>query len=309
MIGIKNIGVYIPENRVSNLEKAKKLNLSTSFIKDKIGIIYVAKKNKAQTASDMCIEAFNRLRRSEREPLLKNTDLVCVCTQNGDFQIPQTSAIVQAKLGLPLACASFDISLGCSGYIYALHIVKSFMDTNDLKTGLLFTSDPYSDIIDSNDRNTDLIFGDGATVTVLSEHPVYSVHKMVSTTDGNKYDQIIKRKKECFYMNGRGVFDFVLKHVPESIMQCLEKNELKKEKIDLFLFHQANQYLVKNLIKRTGLDSEKVPIKLRDFGNTVSSSIPIILKDFLNDEKKETILLSGFGIGLSVASTIIRRIG
>lgn len=308
MIGIRNTGVYIPQQRIDNLEKAEKFDVSNNFIEDKIGVVKVARKETIQSTSDLCVEAYENLLEKEAGLLSGEIDFLCVCTQNGDYQLPQTSSVVQGKLALPYTCASFDISLGCSGYPYALHIAKSFMEMNELKNGLLFTCDPYSDIIDRDDKNTDLIFGDGATVTWLTTKPALCIEKGVFATEGEKHDQIIKRKDDWFHMNGRGVFEFVMRRVPESLNSCLQKNNLEKKEIDLFLLHQASQYLIKNLIKRARLNPDKVPIMLKDFGNTVSSSIPIILNEYISNPEKEIFLLSGFGVGLSVASTVIRRV-
>jgi len=308
VIGIKNICVHIPETVIDNMAKTAKFNLTADFIEKKIGVVNVPRKHAGQTASDLCVLAYQKLMEEDKSLKPNRIDFLCVCTQNGDFQLPQTSSIVQGKLDLPGNCAVFDIGLGCSGYVYALHIAKNFMQMNGKKLGLLFTSDPYSDIIDPEDKNTALIFGDGATVTLLSENPIFHIGKAVFFTDGKKYNLIIKRKNDYFYMNGRSVFDFVMKRVPQSIEQCLKINQLKIELIDIFLLHQGSKYLVKNLAKRSKLDLEKVPINLRNIGNTVSSSIPILLKNYIKDQNAKTILLSGFGIGLSVASTIIRRV-
>ncbi len=307
MIGIENVGIYIPSIRINNFDKAERFGVTAGFIENKIGVNSVAKKDISQKTSDLCVLAYENLLQREKDLETDEVDFVCVCTQNGDYQLPHSSAIVQGILDLPYNCAAFDVSLGCSGYVYALHIVKSFMEMNDMQCGLLFTCDPYSDILDKNDKNTDFIFGDGATVTLLSNRPVFHIGKGVFGTDGKKYDQIIKRKNDCLFMNGRGVFNFVMKRVPESINQCLTSNDIQIEDVDYFLLHQASQYLLENLVKRAKLDSAKVPVSMREFGNTVSSTIPMMLQGIISDSQKKNILLSGFGVGLSVASTLIKR--
>jgi len=307
IIGINNIGCYIASERVCNLERAEKHGVTHTFITEKIGIASVARKKAAVKASDLCVLAYKDLATRTKEPVLDDIAFLCVCTQNGDYKLPHTSAIVQAKLGAPKNCAAFDISLGCSGYVYSLHIAKSFMESNDLKKGLLFTSDPYSDIIDSNDKNTDLLFGDGATVTLLTEHPVFGVKNGTFETDGSRFDHLIKRNNELLVMNGRGIFEFAMKEVPAIVDKCLETNRLKKEDIDLFLFHQASSYVVDNLCRRMKLEPEKTPFVIKDYGNTISSSIPMMLGDYLEETTKKNILICGFGVGLSIASSILRR--
>ena len=307
MIGINNIGCYIASERISNLEKTEKHGVTHDFIAEKIGIASVARKKPAEKASDLCVAAYDDLAARMAESALHDIEFLCVCTQNGDYQLPHTSAILQSKLGISKNCVAFDISLGCSGYVYSLHIAKSFMESNGLKKGLLFTSDPYSDIIDTNDKNTDLLFGDGATVTLLAEDPVFDVKNGAFETDGSRFDHLIKRNNKLLVMNGRGIFNFAIKEVPAIVDKCLETNGLKKDNIDLFLFHQASKYIIDNLCRRMKIEPEKTPFVIKDYGNTISSSIPMMLKNYLEDTTKQNILICGFGVGLSIASSILRR--
>lgn len=307
MVGINNIGCHIASERISNIEKAEKRGITHDFIMEKIGIASVARKKPLEKASDLCVLAYKDLAERTKEPVLDDIDFLCVCTQNGDYQLPHTSAIVQAKLEAPKNCAAFDISLGCSGYVYSLHIAKSFMESCGFKKGLLFTSDPYSDIIDPNDKNTDLLFGDGATATLLTDNPVFDVKNGVFETDGSRFDHLIKRNNKLLVMNGRGIFEFAMKNVPIIVERCLGTNGLKKGDIDLFLLHQASKYIVDNLCRRMKLEPEKIPFVIKDYGNTISSSIPMMLRDYLQDTTKQNILICGFGVGLSIASSIVRR--
>ena len=305
MIGIKRIGVYIPNKKIRNLEKLQLHNVDEDFINDKIGILSVARKETSETTSDLCALAFKDLKNHLN--LHKVIDCICVCTQNGDYTLPHTSAILHSKLRLSKNCAAFDISLGCSGYVYSLQLMKSFMEINDFKNGLVFTCDPYSSIINPEDRNTDLLFGDAATVTLVGEYPVYEIGKAAYRTDGDKYDTLIKEQGSFLYMNGREIFNFVLRNVPENILRCLELNSLSQKDVDLFLLHQASKFITDNVSKRMNLDLEKVPFSIQEYGNTVSSTIPILLRDYLENEQLKTILLSAFGVGLSIGSLILRR--
>ena len=307
MIGIYNIGSYIAPELVQNIEKAEKHSVSPNFIMDKIGIVSVARKNPAEKASDLCVLAYDNLAERVTESDLNDVEFLCVCTQNGDYQLPHVSAILQSRLGISKNCAAFDISLGCSGYVYSLHIAKSFMESNQLKKGLLFTSDPYSNIIDPNDKNTDLLFGDGATATLLTMSPVFDLGHGIFETDGSRFDYLIKRNGESLIMNGRGIFEFAMKEVPKSLDKCLLTNGLNIEKIDLFLLHQASKFIIDNLCIRMNLDPKKTPYVIKNYGNTVSSSIPILLSGYLEETTKKIILICGFGVGLSIASSILRR--
>ncbi|MBC2694685.1 MAG: ketoacyl-ACP synthase III [Desulfobacteraceae bacterium] len=307
MIGINSIGFHIASERISNLEKTEKHGVTHDFIAEKIGIASVARKKSAEKASDLCVSAYDDLAKRVDESALDDIEFLCVCTQNGDYHLPQASAIVQSKLGISKRCAAFDISLGCSGYVYSLHIAKSFMDACGLKKGLLFTSDPYSEIIDTNDKNTDLLFGDGAAATLLTDNPVFDLCNGVFETDGNMFEHLIKRDNEKLAMNGRGIFNFAMINVPELVTKCLKANALRKEDIDLFLLHQASKYIIDNLCRRMKLEQEKVPFLIKEYGNTVSSSIPIALREYLDKTDKKNILICGFGVGLSIAASVLRR--
>lgn len=307
MIGINSISFYIAEKKETNFERIfNNETVADTFITNKVGITSVARKNECETASDLCIKAYENFIKKNKNFDASLIDCVCVCTQNGDYNLPHTSAIVHGKLGFSSNCAVFDISLGCSGYVYSLSIMKSFMEANGLKNGLLFTSDPYSDIIDDNDKNTSLIFGDGASVTYLSENFVYNIGPISLFSDGSLYNMLIHEKDKSLFMDGRMIFNFALENVPNIINNTLSLAEITKDDIDLFILHQASKYIVDNLVRRMKLDKAKVPFNISDYGNTISSSIPIILEEHIGLNKSK-ILLCGFGVGLSIASLILYK--
>lgn len=306
MIGIENIASYICENRENNA--AKRFNnepVDESFIINKVGISKIAVKKDGEKSSDLCVKALENLANKYSEFDKTKIDCICVCTQNGDYNLPHTSAIVHGKLKFEKNCAAFDISLGCSGYVYAIGIMKAYMEQNGFKKGLLFTSDPYSEIIDKNDKNTNLIFGDGASVTLLSENALFDIGKTNFYTDGSLYDTLIHKSGSPLFMDGRMIFNFALANVPETVNKTLEQENITADDIDLFIFHQASKYIIDNIARRMKLDKSKAPFNISDYGNTVSSSIPVILEQYLH--KNNNILLCGFGVGLSIASTIIHR--
>jgi 3-oxoacyl-[acyl-carrier-protein] synthase-3 len=305
MLGIKEIASYIPEKLISNYAKKEKFKIDDIFIETKIGIKSISKKDAQEKSSDLCVKAFDKL--NEKCYIEKNLiDCCIVVTQNPDYNIPHTSAIVHGKLNLAKSCASFDISLGCSGYVYALSNILAFMKYNNLKKGLLFTSDPYSDIIDNDDKNTDLIFGDASTVTYIDEDGLFYPLDFSFGTDGSNYKEILCEKN--LYMNGRAVFNFTATTIPKMIKTILEKNTLDNSNIDLYILHQGSKYIVDTITKRLKLDKKKVPFDIYEYGNTISSSIPIILEKELHNNENNTILLSAYGIGLSWANTILKRI-
>lgn len=306
MLGIKEIASYIPTRKISNYARTDQFGITNKFIDEKIGVKSISIKDADEEASDLCIKAYeNLLGKIEIKP--EKVDTLVVVTQNPDYNIPQTSAILHGELNLPENCAAFDISLGCSGYVYALSIIMSFMKENGLKKGLLFTGDPYSKIIDCQDKNTSLLFGDSATVTLISDAPLYSAGKFTFGTIGKNYQDLICRNNKL-YMNGRAVFNFAAKQVPVDVRRVMEINKLKPEDIDRFVFHQGSLHIVNTLIKRLELPPQKVVFDAWDYGNTVSSSIPILLEKEIKKQSNKTILISGFGVGLSYASTILKRV-
>ena len=288
MIGIARIGVHIPDDRIDNVENAIRLGSTESFVEEKIGFNRLAKKRREEKSSDLCVKAFRDLALTDEEA--HRVDFLCVCTQNGDFRLPHTSAVLHDKLGLSEHCAAFDISLGCSGYPYCLTVAKSFMEANDLHFGLLFTSDPYSDIISEDDRDTSLLFGDGATVTLLTKDPVFEIGHGAFSTFGNFHDRLIKRGDKPLYMNGRGIYSFVMRYVPGSIRDCLTANNLTEAEVDIYLLHQASKYVLDSLVAKYGMDASKIPFCASDYGNTISSTIPIMLRDYFTGAHKTLVL-------------------
>lgn len=304
MLGIKQIASYLPQNKVSNYDKKEQFELDDDFIENKIGVKSHCVKDENQKASDLCVKAYENL--LAKENIDKNIiDCCVVVTQNPDFNIPHTSAIVHGKLDLPQECACFDISLGCSGYVYGLSNIISFMKNNGLKNGLLFTADPYSEIIDSEDKNTALLFGDGATVTYITENSLYVPKAFSFGTSGKDYKELVCEDK--LYMNGRAVFNFTATTIPKHIQKLLEKYGLEDSNIDKYILHQGSKYIVDTIRKRLKVDESKVPFDMYEYGNTISSSIPIILEKEIKDEELKRFVISGFGVGLSWGSAIIEK--
>ena len=305
MLGIKEIASYLPEKRVSNYDKKIKFELDDDFIENKIGVKSHSLKEENEKSSDLCVKAFDNLIK-KIDIDIESIDCCVVVTQNPDFNIPHTSAIVHGKLGLLNKCACFDISLGCSGYVYGLSNILAFMKNNGLKNGLLFTSDPYSDIIDKEDKNTALIFGDGSTVTYISEDAIFVPQDFSFGTNGSSYKELICEDK--LYMNGRAVFNFTATIIPTHIQELLKKNELNDNNIDKYVLHQGSKYIVDTIRKRLKVDESKVPFDMYEYGNTISSSIPIILEKEIRNIKNNIIVVSGFGVGLSWASSILKKL-
>jgi 3-oxoacyl-[acyl-carrier-protein] synthase III len=305
MIGIRAVASYIPKDRIDNLARQKAFEFEDEFLEKKIGFLSVSRKGSDEDTSDMCCVAFDRLVRDGGvDP--DSVQVLVVCTQNPDYSIPHTAAIVHGKLGLADSCAAFDISLGCSGYTYGLAIIQNFMRGGEFTSGLLFTADPYSKIIDETDRNTALLFGDAASVTHIGTDPIFSSGRFTFGTRGKEHPSLICQNGKL-KMNGRAVFNFSASTIPDDIKEALKQNDLQIDEIDYFLIHPGSKYIVDFIKKRLRLPEEKVPFKAQGYGNTVSSSIPLLLEDVLVDPSAKRVVISGFGVGLSWSTTVLFR--
>jgi 3-oxoacyl-[acyl-carrier-protein] synthase III len=306
VLGISGIGVHIPVAREDNCQKKELFNFEEKFLEEKIGVFRISKKEEEEETSDLCVKAFYELQK--KKDIDKNEiDVIIVVTQNPDIRMPHTGAIVHSKLDLPPSCASFDVSLGCSGYVYGLSTIIGFMKENDLKKGILFTCDPYSKIVDPNDRNTALLFGDAATATLIDDNPELVPGKFSFGTLGSKWEEI-RLVNEKLFMNGQAVVRFAKRYIPVDIRKTVVKNGLSLDQIDKFVFHQGSKFIVDILSEDLGIESERVPFDIKEYGNTVSSSIPIILEKELENKNTKNFLLCGFGIGLSWGSCVVNRI-
>lgn len=305
-IGIQDIGVYIPITIVDNLEQGRIYGADNDFIENKIGAKQLPRLAYGETVADSCVCAYQDLM-SRITLNTQEIECIVVCTQNPDSGgIPHSSALVHGKISAPEHCASFDIGLGCSGYVYSLEVLHSFMQVHGMKKGLLFTCDPYSKVLNDNDKNTSLLFGDAATVTLLSDEPILISQTVKFATRGASGD-VLRKQDGKLFMNGRSVFNFALMDVPKQVGQVISASGIDKNKIDLFLFHQGSKFMLENMIKRIGDISDRAPIKLKSTGNTISSSIPILLQEYISDRHIKTLLISGFGVGLSWATAIYAR--
>lgn len=302
---LHSIASYLPSQCIDNLAQAARFGETKEFIHSKIGPLQLPTKDPAEETSDMAVKAVHNLLKKAALNAAAIEALVLV-TQNGDETLPHTSARVHAKLGLPKTTAAFDVSLGCSGYVYGLQILKGFMQASGFTNGVLVTADPYSKIIDRTDRSTTLLFGDAATATLLSNEGTWTLSQPLMCSDGSGADNIVIKAGK-FHMNGRQVFNFAATEIPKQIKALLQQEQLSETDIDSYCLHQGSTGILDTIAKRFPEVKEKFTNKLALTGNTVSSSIPLLLEDELNKPEINKILISGFGVGLSWASMVITR--
>ena len=314
---INAISYITPKNQLSNLDLVKEFpEWSAEKVADKVGI------EKRHIASNAESTSFLAIKASEK--LFKNNDIdrsiidfVILCTQSPDYALPTTACIIQDKLNLKKSCGAFDINQGCSGYIYGLAIAKGFIETNIAKNILFITSETYSKYLSKDDKSNRTIFGDAASATLISDNGIAKIKDFVLGSDGSGANNLIVRNSGSVYndsynnylfMNGPEIFTFTLKSVPNLIESVLLKHNIKKENIDLFIFHQANKFMLNHLRKKIKIDQDKFYLFISQVGNTVSSTVPIALYHAINDnkiKKGDKVVLAGFGVGYSWGSTII----
>jgi 3-oxoacyl-[acyl-carrier-protein] synthase-3 len=202
--------------------------------------------------------------------------------------------------------AAFDVSLGCSGYVYGLYAIKGFMQAAGLKNGLLITADPYSKIVDPEDRNTTMLFGDAAT-HLDGRGRGMATGQARFGTDGSGAEHL-KVTDGNFFMNGRQVFNFALVKVPAHLHELLDASGLQSSDIDAFCIHQGSAAIVDAVARRfEEQHPEKFVKDMLETGNTVSSSVPLLLQKHMLDSSWKRVAISGFGVGLSWGSAILYR--
>jgi len=299
------IGVHLPSRRDSNLELAAVLGFDRDFLEHKVGVLHRSVKDDGETTSDLAVRAFADLQSSAKMPAERIQALVVV-TQHPDFKVPHTAALVHNRLGLAGHCMTFDISQGCAGYTHGMAIVAGVMDTVGLDHAVLITCDPYSDKVLATDKDTALLFGDAATASYFTRSgPGY---RLVDSNFGTVPDSnrclLFRDRLE---MDGPTVFKHAVRQAAPSLETLLARNGLAVDDIDLFLLHQGSKYLVEYVARKLGIPAEKAPYEAIDYGNTVSSSIPLMLQKHVADCRLERIVLSGFGVGFTWGNNLLRR--
>ncbi|MBD8704714.1 ketoacyl-ACP synthase III [Frigoribacterium sp. CFBP 13712] len=284
-----------------------------------------------ETSSDLAVGAAERLFR-EHGVDRDDVDFLLLCTQSPDFTMPSTSSLVQHRLGLRNHVGALDLTVGCSGYVYALGVAKGLIESGQARTILLVTVDTISRFINPADRQLRSLFGDGASaslVTASAEAPALT--GFAYGTDGSGVEHLIvpgggfadpsvlapKSLPEArglvpsgrdLYMNGAEVFTFSLRVVPEVVDRSLELAGVTMDDIDVFVLHQANAFMLETLRKKLGIDPTRFVVAMHDVGNTTSSSIPLALEAGLASgqvSRGQKAVFVGFGVGLSWAAVVV----
>ena len=326
---IKAVDYYLPENILTNEQIAERFpEWSAEKVANKVGISERHYTSKDETAVDMAYKAAEK-RFASKNDIRENIDFLLLCSQSVDYKLPSSSCILQHKLGLKTSCGAFDFNLGCSGYEYGLAVAKGLVLSGIAKNVLLLTAETYTKYIHPEDKGNQTIFGDAATATVISTEGFAEIGDFVLGTDGSGANTLMVKTggarcpektgekaidengtiqwDDNLYMDGGAIFNFTSDAVPVMVEELLKKEELSQENIDLWVFHQANKYMINYLRKLMCIDKDKFFVYMDKVGNTVSSTIPIALTEAIKQDCLHgNILLAGFGVGLSWGATIIR---
>ena len=234
-------------------------------------------------------------------------DFILLCTQSPEFKLPSTACLLHERLGLRKDAGALAFDHGCSGFIYGLSMAKCLIIGGVARCVLLVTTETYTKYIRPEDKSTRTIFGDGAAATLIDEESASKIGAFSFGTDGAGAEKLIV-KDEKLFMDGPDIFNFTLDVVPKTMEVVLAKNNLIRDDIDLYVFHQANKFMLDTIRKVNGLPRDKFYVNLENTGNTVSSTIPIALKQLEDAGKLVSgmkVMLMGFGVGLSWGATIL----
>ena len=323
MAYIKAISYYLPSRVVSNEELVAEFpEWTVDKIASKVGVDERHVAASDETATDMAIKAAEKLFEGRSDIRKECVDFVILCTQSPDYILPTSACIVQSRLGLRTDIGAFDFNLGCSGYVYGLAIAKGLVVGGIARCILLLTAETYNKHLHPRDKGNRTIFGDAATATIISNEGFAEIKDFVLGTDGTGAENLIvksgamrfpNRSEEVsfdengnphsadyLYMNGAEIFSFTQQNVPKVVKETLLKNNIEQDDIDLYVFHQANKYMLNFLRKKLKIAEDKFFVNMAKVGNTVSNSIPIALCDAKQQGVlRGNVLLSGFGVGYS----------
>ena len=327
---IKALTYALPKKALTNEQLVEEFpEWSVDKIANKVGIHtrHIADEN--ETAADLAVRAAEKLFATETNINRNEIDFILFCTQSPDYFLPTSACLIQDKLGLPTTCGALDFNLGCSGYIYGLSLAKGLIMGGIAKNVLFLTGETYTKHLHPKDKGNRTIFGDAGSATLISTEGFAEIGNFSLGTDGKGAENLIVKtgafkhksplndlnfdekanptSSDYLFMNGSEIFNFTIDVVPSLVNYTLDKNELTKEDVDGYVFHQANAFMLNFLRKKLKIEEEKFHYYMSEVGNTVSSTIPIVLYEKLKENKlKGNLLLAGFGVGYSWGGRILK---
>lgn len=322
-VGILGTGRCLPEKILTNFDLEKMVDTSDEWIRTRTGISERRISDKDTATSDLATAAAVKAM-EDAGVTAKDIDVIIVATATPDMAFPSTACIVQSSLGAQSACA-FDVQAACTGFIYGLSIGEKFISTGDAKYVLVIGAESLSKICNWEDRNTCVLFGDGAGAAVLGEVEEgsgiiasllgaegWKGHYLTLPAGGSRMPaslETVESGKHFIHMDGGEVYKFAVAVMPTATLGVLEKAGLSLKDIDFLIPHQANKRIVESAAKRLGIDEKKIYMNLHKYGNMSSASIPVALDEALEQDlikKGHNVVLVGFGAGLTWGACAIK---
>ena len=331
-VGITAMAAAVPKRVIKNREYTDVFSAQeANDIVDKTGIEERRFSDLETCSSDLCFAAAEKLI-ADNNINKEEIDLLVFISQTPDYRMPATACTLQHRLGLPNSTIAFDITLGCSAFLYGLSVVYGMMERSGLRKALLLDGETRSKVYSPRDRRSAFLFGDGGVAALIERDSKFGKSTFSLNTDGSRADLIMipaggyrhmssaetvvekvvdefgnMRSDEQGYMRGGDVFNFVIREIPRDIKNTLAKVEKTVDNFDYIVFHQANNFINSYIMKKMKMDANKIPSTIAKFGNTSSVSVPLTivseLKDKLNG--KNNLLLSAFGVGMTWATAIV----
>ena len=279
-------------------------------------------------ASDLCFEAAKKLM-EDNDIAPESIDMLLFMSQGADYRIPATACILQHRLGLSKDCAAIYLSLGCSGYVYALSTAMAYASMEGINRVLLLDGEAFSKIVNPEDKVNMPLYGDAGTATLV-ENGDYDESVFILHTDGSGEEAVKipagmrnpltpcslsvteredgnKRSDIQVYMDGMDVFNFAIRVVPKGVKEMMKATATELESVDYIVFHQSNKFMTDFFVKKLKFNSEKVPYCIEKFGNTSSASVPLTIVSELTDKlhNPAKVIMCGFGAGLSWGTALV----
>ena len=322
-VGISGIGSYVPDRILTNHDLSKIVDTNHDWIVERTGIEERRIANKDTASSDLGTKAaLKALEDANLSP--EEIDLIIVATATPDYFFPSTACIIQKNINAVKA-AAFDMSVGCSGFVYGIATGANFISSGVYKKVLVIGAEILSKIVDWEDRNTCVLFGDGAGAVILEPcEEGYGILSYELGSDGNNGDVLIvpaggsrlpatietvNKKLHSIQMEGKDVFKFAVRIMVKASLDAIEKANLKLEELDFLVPHQANIRIIDAALKKLKLSKDKACINLNKYGNMSSASIPVAFDEAVKEgriKKGDNIVLVAFGAGLTWGSLVIR---
>ncbi|WP_163583052.1 beta-ketoacyl-ACP synthase III [Gracilibacillus saliphilus] len=305
--GIIGTGHYAPEKVLTNADMEKIVDTSDEWIRTRTGIEERRIAHDNEDTSDMAFKAAEQAL-EEAQITGEDLDLILVATVTPDQPFPTVSCKLQERLGATKA-AAMDISAACAGFMYGVITAKQFIETGAYKHVLIIGADKLSKITDWTDRNTCVLFGDGAGAAVMgpvSEDKGVLTFELGADGSGGKH---LEQNDDYIFMNGREVFKFAVRQMPESSVHVVEKAGYAKEDVDYLIPHQANIRIMEAARQRLGIEEDRMAVNVNKYGNTSAASIPIALSEGVKNDKikdNDLVVLVGFGGGLTWGAVALK---